>query len=302
MPLLTNRVKRILVLGAFVGALAPAQAVAQDGPPKPVSGRNFVGAQIDASADPFKQLTMLSSRVVDGGTKLNVWLLSAPKGCGGSWSIGAGRVPINAQGQFHAELAMGNPGARRGTATVNGVFDRTERNGIVARTTIRARTRFSGTPLCDTGTLRVRAVSPKKGRKGSAKPARNALFVGTTEQSSSRISVKEPMLALLSASGTQVKRFVAVSNVECKSGRQAGGIFRIKDIPIKSNAFDGVTGNRTSVEGTDRSRTIVLNAKGTFGSRTLAGTWHVRELETDPYTVTDDCDTGDLSYSAARVR
>lgn len=123
-----------------------------------------------------------------------------------------------------------------------------------------------------------------------------------TEQVSSRIFVHEPMLALLSPNGKQVKRFVAVTNVRCKSGRQAGGIFRIRDIAIESNSFDGVTGNRQPVQGTDRSRTLVLNAKGTFGGGRLTGTWHVREVETDPYSITDDCDTHDLDYFAARVR
>jgi hypothetical protein len=288
---------------ALVAALAPAHAVAQEGPPKPVPGRNFVGAQIDASKDPYKQLIMLSTRVVDGGNNINVWLLAAPAGCGGSSSVGVRKVPIGGQGRFHAELQMGTRGARRGTATVDGQFARTKRNGVVARTVIRARMQFPGTKLCDTGDLRVRALSPKQGRKGhgAGRPAPNALFVGTLQQRSSRIFVQEPMLALISRSGTQVKRFLAVTNVRCKSGREAGGIFRIRDIAIKNGSFDGVTGNQSPVPGTQEKRTIVLNAKGTFGANGLTGTWHVREIQTDPYgNTTDDCNTGNLGYSAAR--
>jgi hypothetical protein len=89
--------------------------------PTPVAGRNFVGAQVDASIDPYRQVNLLSTRVVDGGRSLNVWLLSAPKGCGGRFDVTTGKVPIDAHGRFHAQLPFGAPPANsRGSATLRG--------------------------------------------------------------------------------------------------------------------------------------------------------------------------------------
>jgi hypothetical protein len=170
---------------------------------------------------------------------------------------------------------------------------------VAALTTVRVR--FASPNNCDTGLVHIKAISPRHGHKGAGQPAPNALFVGMTSRSSSRISVKLPMLALISNGGKKVKRFVSDADVRCKSGRRVGGIWRIRDIPIKDNAFDGVTGYTAPVEGTDRKRTVVVNAKGTFGEKTLAGTWRIHQIETDPYSVTDDCDTGDMKYVAARV-
>jgi hypothetical protein len=290
----------VLVLVALAVALGAANATAASPTPKPVSGRNFVGAQIDASIDPYKELNLLSTRVVDDGKALNVWLLSRPKNCAG-WDVATGKIPIDAQGHFQATLFFGTPPADvRGTATVQGHFATTKRNGLVALTTIRSR--FAAPNNCDTGPVHLKAISPRHGHKGAGQPAPNALFVGMTSQSSSRIAVKLPMLALISGGGKQVKRFVTNTNVRCKSGRVAGGIWRIRDIPIKDDAFNGITGNSESVQGTDRKRTVVLNAVGTFGERVLAGTWRIRQVETDPYSTTDDCDTGYLKFVAARVR
>jgi hypothetical protein len=297
---MTRLAGMVVVLVALAVALGPAGATAASPNPKPVSGRNFVGAQIDASVDPYKELNLLSTRVVNGGKTLNVWLLSRPKGCGG-FDVATGKIPIDDQGHFQATLFFGTPPANvRGSATVQGHFANTKRNGVVALTTIR--TRFAAPNNCDTGPLHIKAISPRHGHKGAGQPAPNALFVGMLSRSSSRISVKLPMLALVSGGGKQVKRFVADTDVRCKSGRFAGGIWRIRDIPIKDDAFNGVTGNTEPVPGTDRKRTVVLNAKGTFGEKILTGTWRIHQVETDPYSVTDDCDTGDLKYVAARVR
>jgi hypothetical protein len=292
---------KLSFLVALIVALVPTAAVAAE-PTRAPGGRNFVGAQIDASKDPYKQLNLLSMRVVDRGAGLNVWLLSSPKGCGGAWDVAVGKLAVDGQGRFQGQLVFGTPNAHpRGSATVEGQFVKTRDDVVVARTTFDAR--FTGSPKCGTGTHRVRAISPRFGRPDGGRPAPNALFVGTTQQSSSRIRVKLPMLALISRDGTQVKRFTTNTNVKCDSGRQAGGIFRIKDIPIQGNSFDGVTGVQRPVQGTDQKRTLVLNAKGTFGQRSLVGTWRVHEVQTDPYSnVTDDCDTGNLKYVAARVR
>jgi hypothetical protein len=76
--------------------------------------------------------------------------------------------------------------------------------------------------------------------------------------------VKLPMLALSSGGGKQVKRFVADT-----------------DIPIKDDAFNGVTGDTEPVQGTDRKRTIVPGATGTFGERILTGTRRVHQVESE---------------------
>ncbi|MFL5782947.1 MAG: hypothetical protein ACJ760_16640 [Thermoleophilaceae bacterium] len=300
MTRLAGMVSTLVALVAVV-VIGPATATAAQSPnPKPVSGRNFVGAQIDASIDPYKQLNLLSTRVVNDGKTLNVWLVSRPKNCGG-WDLATAKLPIADDGTFHGTLTFGTaPANVRGTATFKGHFATTKRNGLVALTTIRSR--FASPNNCDTGTVHIKAISPRHGHKGGGQPAPNALFVGMTSQSSARIEVKLPMLALISADGTKVKRFVADTNVRCKSGRPAGGLFRIRDIPIKDDAFNGVTGDTEPVQGTDRKRTIVLGATGTFGERILTGTWRVHQVETDPYSINDDCDTGDLKYVAARVR
>lgn len=298
---MTRLAPRLSVLATLVAVALPAHAAAQSGPPNIVSGRNFVGARVDASIDPYKRLDMLSTRVVDGGRTLNVWLLSLPRqGCG--YDVATAKVPIDDRGRFRATLFFGNnpPAAVRGTASFKGHFARTRGNGAVALTTIRAR--FAGPNGCDTGTFHLKAISPRHGHKGDGRPAPNALFVGMTRQSSVRIGVKLPMLALISETGTQVKRFISDTNVHCQSGRNAGGLFRVRDISIKGDSFEGLTGDTFPVTGTDESRTVVLDAKGTFGIRSLTGAWRVHEVQTGPQGTTDDCDTGDLGYVAARVR
>ena len=297
---MTRLAGKVAVLVVLVCVLAPAAAPAKVIHGPPVAGRNFLGAQIDARLDPYRELNLLSTRVVDDGKGLNVWLLSRPANCAG-WAIATRKVPIDAQGHFHADLTFEGSDAPIGTGTVDGKFTDTEHRGTVAFTTIH--TRFTGTsPTCDSGIVHLTAISPKHAPKGAGQPKPNALFVGMTKQTSSRIRVKLPVLALISASGTQVKRFVTDTNVKCKpSGRQAGGVFRIKDIDIKDGKFDGLTGYTTG-EGTDQKRTLVIRAQGAFGESSLTGSWRTHEIQQDSSgALTDDCDSGDLSYVAARV-
>lgn len=284
-----------------LAAFAPAPALAQPVNPGHVAGHNFVGGQVDTSTDPAKQINLLSMRVVDGGASVNVWLDSGPASCGGMSDLAVGKVPIDKDGAFHAKLQFGEASAPHGTATVDGVFTKTKRRGTVARTTVRSH--FTSPRTCDMGPVKITAIRPKQGHRGAGEPAPNALFVGITAQTSQRIDVRLPMLALISPSGTQVKRIFADTNVACTSGRQYGGVFRIRDIDIKNNSFNGLTGDQEPIGKTGGKRTILVSGKGTFHNRRLEGTWHVHEVDTDSKgAVTDDCDTGDIGYFAARVR
>ena len=297
MPRSTGKISILVVLAAALLPAAPAAASA-----RPVAGRNFVGGKIDASIDPYRQLELLSTKVVDHGRSLNVWLLSAPRGCGGDWDIASGKLPIDSQGHFHGFLPFGHPGAQTGLAGVDGSFVPTRHGDVAAHTTIRAR--LTSPKTCGTGTFRMKAISPKRGGPHGGRPAPNAVFVGITKQNSARIRVKLPMLALLDSTGTQVKRFVTDTSMPCKpSGRYESGLFRIKDMAIKDDKFDGVTGDVRPVEGSTDKRTLVLGVHGTFGQRSVQGTWQARDVQTNTEgTVTDDCDAGTVPWVAARVR